>query len=1736
MPNEIKNLFDSSKQVITAKPGKATPSRPREGYTGVMVWTMGGVVLAACVDSDHAADDLNTAFVADGPVWGARVFADVDGNGRYDPGEPFGITDETGYAEILPGNNLEGHPIIADVNGAIDVETGAQLTGTYYGIEPLGGEVRVIATPLTDFLVQRGGDYQGILNSIFGENVVTISDVTDPANYVLPSYGRSYHGSITDPGLGASAAEISDYISTLISHAAISLTELRYNPHYSNIDGVTSSTVLNPDQLERVLDGYFGYYLGDPNNPNNTDIYEALRKAVLDRIELAGAIQSGKPIANGGTYEIDEDTVFRLGGVITDDSGAINARGLSEAFGFFDPGGNSDGPSSKLEGIFIKVKSAADGNNIANASIGLVNEGGNTALTAGMGFTEDLKDQLSGKFIPGGITLTNLQASYAFVDLASIPDLIVTPNTNYHGDLEIEFRVWDGENFSAASTLTVTVISIDEAPEIISGATGTELVENSLVLNNTPVYTATGTDDDDIIVWSLLESGDGGLFKIDASGVVTFQNDTTPDFETQGSYTFTVRATSEELFTDQVVTIAVRNVDEAPTAMTFPGEPGARVSEDATGARKLADIIFTGGDTIGTDTVTLSGSGSTLFEIQNRTELWLKDGVALDYETATSHTVTLTPSVTGTGASLLDDVLTFTLDVDDVDEAPTAMTLSPSTASVAEDTTAARELAVITFTDDALGTNTAEVNYVAVGEKKLFDIRDSTTTPGKKALWLNAGVALDYETATSHTVTVTPSVTGSGSAPAAQTFTLNVTDANDEAPEITSDVTGTALAENTAVSASTAVYTATADPDVAGAAITWSLVKVPGDGNDDLFEIDSNTGAVTFKSDTTPNFEVKNTYTFTVRASSSNLTDDQTVTIAVTDVDEAPTAMTLSPGTGSVAEGTTAARELAVIDFTDDALGVNTATVDDTTLFEILDSTSTLGVKALWLKAGAALDFETATSHTVTVTASTNSALTQTFTLNVTDANDVAPVITSGATGTALAENTLVSASTPVYTATGEPDVAGAAITWSLVKVAGDGNDDLFNIDSNTGVVTFQSDTTPNHEVKEEYTFTVQANSGGLTTDRTVTIAVTDVDEAPTAMTLSPGTESVAEGSAAQELAVITFTDDDLGTNTATVDDTTRFEIRNGTQLWLKAGAALDFETATSHTVTVTPSVSGSGSAPAAQTFTLNVTDANDVAPVITSGATGTALAENTLVSASTAVYTATGTPDVAGAAITWSLSGSDDDGLFSINAGSGEVTFQSDTTPNHEVKEEYTFTVQANSGGLTTDQVVTIAVTDLNDVAPVITSGATGTALAENTLVSASTAVYTATGTPDVAGAAITWSLSGSDDDGLFSINAGSGEVTFQSDTTPNHEVKEEYTFTVQANSGGLNTDQVVTIAVTDLNDVAPVITSGATGTALAENTLVSASTAVYTATADPDVAGAAITWSLVKVPGDGNDDLFDINATSGAVTFNSHTIPDHETKDTYTFTVQANSGGLTTDQTVTIAVTDVDEAPTAMTLSTGTGSVAEGTTTAQELAVITFTDDDLGTNTATVNTVEVGGETLFEIRNGTELWLKAGVDLDFETATSHTVTVTPSVSGTGSAPATLNFTLDVTNVNETPSITVTDNEDISNDVETAISFFVGTNDENTVLFTLSGTDPDASTTLTWSLVSGSADTDLFEFKTKENQDIEISWKDNPTDSTKSSNNDTTFSLEVQLADDGSPSLTDDVTLTVVLFASGGG
>ena len=221
------------------------------------------------------------------------------------------------------------------------------------------------------------------------------------------------------------------------------------------------------------------------------------------------------------------------------------------------------------------------------------------------------------------------------------------------------------------------------------------------------------------------------------------------------------------------------------------------------------------------------------------------------------------------------------------------------------------------------------------------------------------------------------------------------------------------------------------------------------------------------------------------------------------------------------------------------------------------------------------LDYETATSHTVEVTATSTDGSTssETFTINLTDdtsESSVGPVSDSNAAANAVDEDASVGAVVGITALATDPDVTDT-VTYSLTDNAGG----LFAIDANTGIVTVAGSL--DAETAGSHTIEVTATStDGSTSTQSFTIDVNDVNE--TAISAVSDTDAsgntVAENAAIGTAVGITAlaTDADV-TDTVTYSLSSNpggfFAIDANTGIVTVAGA-LDAETATSHTIEVT--------------------------------------------------------------------------------------------------------------------------------------------------------------------------------------------------------------------------------------------------------------------------------------------------------------------------------------------------------------------------------------------------------------------------------------------------------------------------------------------------------------------------------------------------------------------------------------
>ncbi|NBU41856.1 MAG: hypothetical protein EBS51_13860, partial [Planctomycetia bacterium] len=141
------------------------------------------------------------------------------------------------------------------------------------------------------------------------------------------------------------------------------------------------------------------------------------------------------------------------------------------------------------------------------------------------------------------------------------------------------------------------------------------------------------------------------------------------NFEAKSSYSIRVRTVDQGgLSFEKPFLIAVTDVNEAPAAVALVNTTTSLAENTSTTSRtKVADIVVTD-DALGSETITLSGTDAASFEVDGLA-LYLKSGVALNFEAKASYAVTVNVADTSlTGSTPV--TAGFTLTVTDVNEAP----------------------------------------------------------------------------------------------------------------------------------------------------------------------------------------------------------------------------------------------------------------------------------------------------------------------------------------------------------------------------------------------------------------------------------------------------------------------------------------------------------------------------------------------------------------------------------------------------------------------------------------------------------------------------------------------------------------------------------------------------------------------------------------------------------------------------------------------------------------------------------------------------------------------------------------------------------------------------------------------------------------------------------------------------------------------------------------------------------
>ena len=1190
---------------------------------------------------------------------------------------------------------------------------------------------------------------------------------------------------------------------------------------------------------------------------------------------------------------------------------------------------------------------------------------------------------------PAGLTF-NADGTYGFDPSDAAYQDLAAGETR---DVVAEYRATDTDGASDTATLTITVTGVNDAATV--GDAAGDVTEDAAPNTTSGSVAITDADSGEASVRPQSDvSGTYGTFSVTSSGDFFYALDNTrPAVQALAAgqtETDTFTVTSADGSATGTVTITVNGTNDAPVA---GGDLTVSVDEDVDDDVVIATA--TASDPDDAPTFTLTSDPSGLFEVDATTgEVSLVAGASLDAETAQGYAIEVTAS-DDDGAS---DVQTITIDVDDVDDnAPTQPVDADDDANaVSEDATAGAEVGITASSTDADVTS-GPVTYAITGGTggTLFDIDAAS---GVVTLNATGASTIDADAGpTSYTIEVTPTADGVDGQP--ETFTIAIEDANDQAPVFAGD-DDEDVAENTV-----AVRTlAASDGDTTGEAITFTIA---GGADGGAFEI-VNGNELRFA--TAPDFENPtdangvNDYEVTVEASDGTNTTQQTITVTVTDVNEAPL-VSLNPESTTVAENSAIGTGIKVADIlvADDAPGTNDLglTGADAGDFEIRLGSGPSGAELFFV--GSSPDFEAQSSYDVTVTIDdptingTTPEDQAAFALAVTDVNEAPTIAASSDTTASGDEDTVIAGDIDAT----DPD--GDDLTYTLGTGPANGT---VEVDVESGAYRY----TPNDDFNGNDQFTVDVTDGEFTTSATVDVTVAPVNDAPVA---DDGTGATDEDTAtvidvAPLVSDVDNTDAEL-TITASVPASQGSVSVSGTEITFTPAQDFNGTASISYTATDPSGLTDDGSIEVAVGAVNDAPVANDDAASVTEDTdtvtTGNVLANDTDVDGDTLSVTP-GTFDGTYGRLVLASDGSY---TYTLGVTATQAAAVDALDTGNDPSDTFAYTVNDGSGEAnatdTADLVVTVNGT--ND-APVA-----GGDLTVSVDEDVDDDVVIATATASDPDDAPTFTLT-SDPSGLFEVDATTGEVSLVAGASLDAEMAQGHAIEVTASDDdGASDVQAITIDVDDVDefDVGPVGDDDAAANRVDENAAVGTAVGVTALATDADVSDD-VTYSILAGP---NSALFAIDADTGVVTVNG-AIDREATGPSVALTIQATSDDASTArETFTIAIGDVDESDV--------GAVTDADDDANTVSEGAAAGDLVGITASATDADATDGVT-YAITGGTG---RGNFAIDAQTGVV-SVASAPDFEQTGAGPLTLEVTAtstDGSTSSATFDITVTDEND---------------------------------------------------------------------------------------------------------------
>ncbi|MFZ4289021.1 cadherin domain-containing protein [Variovorax sp. HJSM1_2] len=776
----------------------------------------------------------------------------------------------------------------------------------------------------------------------------------------------------------------------------------------------------------------------------------------------------------------------------------------------------------------------ADNNNLSGAtvtiSVNYANGQDVLAFTNANGITGSW-DAASGVLtLSGNATVAAYQAALRSVTYANTSD---NPSTAIR---TLSFSVSDGSASSAAATRNLSVTSVSDAP---MGADNTVTT-----LEDTP-YTFTladfgFSDLDGGVLQAVRLSALPGVGSLSLNGVAVSAGQMvavadivagklvfTPAANANGpgytSFSFqvqddggTANGGADTDPTPRTMTIAVTPVNDGPVITSNGGGATAAVAMDENHTA-VTTVLASDIDGPALSYSISGGADAALFSIDSTTGA-LRFIAAPNYEAAASAGGNnIYQVVVQASDGLASATQTITVTVLDVNEfavgAPADTDAAANT--VAENAATGTLVGITAHAADLDGTATVSYSLSNdAGGRFTIDAVTGVVTVANGSL-------LDYEGAANHTITVR--ATSSDGSSASTSFTVHLGDVNEAPLGAIADVNPAAnqVPENAATGTPVGITAQAVDTD-GTATVSYTLSNDAGG----RFSIDPATGVVTVADGSLLDYEGQAQYQITVLATSSDGSSSTlSFTVQLADVNEAPVGAVsdVDPAADSLPENATTGTLVGITAHASDPDG--TATVSYSLSNDAGGRFSIDAVTGVVTVAnGSLLDFEAATSHQITVlaTSSDGSVSSASFIIALTNVNEavISPVVDTDAAPNRLPENAATGTAVGITAFARDPD-AGATVSYTLLENAGG----RFTIDATTGVVTVADGSLLNYEAAITHGIVVRATSSdGSTTDTAFVVQLSDVNEAPVGAVsdVDPAADSLPENATTGTLVGIT--------------------------------------------------------------------------------------------------------------------------------------------------------------------------------------------------------------------------------------------------------------------------------------------------------------------------------------------------------------------------------------------------------------------------------------------------------------------------------------------------------------------------------------------------------------------------------------------------------------------------------------